>query len=287
MVLRCSLFGHDFGEPEVEREREERGSEVVVVTREYEVCARCGEVSVISESTEVTSLVGEESQASPADEPAPAVDPGGVELEGTDTPTTEDAEILDAGADEPLGGGEPVDAVEEGVTAGAPPVTAGSVGTSVADDGEDPISDDAEILEADDDRTDDRAPGEWPDSDDVGPPEGVANEPASWPDVDPADDEPLDGAETLDAAVEPTDDAVLVDADVRPDPESTVTDSGTGIASAGAAPTPSESQQADPVSAEYFCPRCSFVAPATHGSLRPGDICPDCRRGYLGERDLE
>ncbi|MFC6768543.1 DUF7093 family protein, partial [Natrinema soli] len=56
MVLRCSLLGHDFGETDVEREREERGSEVVVTVQEYEECSRCGQRNVISENTEVTSL---------------------------------------------------------------------------------------------------------------------------------------------------------------------------------------------------------------------------------------
>jgi len=34
MGLRCSLLGHDYGESFVERDREERGNEVVVTERE-------------------------------------------------------------------------------------------------------------------------------------------------------------------------------------------------------------------------------------------------------------
>jgi len=42
MGLRC-LLGHDFGEPELRREREEDGNEVVTTTvTEVKTCARCG-----------------------------------------------------------------------------------------------------------------------------------------------------------------------------------------------------------------------------------------------------
>lgn len=56
MSLTCSLLGHDFGEPEVEREREERGTEVVTSVREVAVCERCGERRIVSENTEVTTV---------------------------------------------------------------------------------------------------------------------------------------------------------------------------------------------------------------------------------------
>ena len=42
MGLRCSLLGHDYGDSFVERDREERGNEVVVTERELKECARCG-----------------------------------------------------------------------------------------------------------------------------------------------------------------------------------------------------------------------------------------------------
>lgn len=57
MGLKCSLLGHSFGEATVEREREERGSEVVTIVREREECSRCGEERVVSENKEVTSVV--------------------------------------------------------------------------------------------------------------------------------------------------------------------------------------------------------------------------------------
>src|SRR6056297_3083589 len=56
MSLRCSLLGHSFGEAEIEREREEQGSEVVVTVREFEECERCGERKIVTENKEVTAL---------------------------------------------------------------------------------------------------------------------------------------------------------------------------------------------------------------------------------------
>ncbi|WP_276300012.1 DUF7093 family protein [Halorussus lipolyticus] len=56
MSLRCSLLGHNYGEAEIEREREEQGSEVVVTVREFEECERCGDRKVVTENKEVTAI---------------------------------------------------------------------------------------------------------------------------------------------------------------------------------------------------------------------------------------
>ncbi|MFB6266297.1 MAG: hypothetical protein ABEI31_01455 [Halodesulfurarchaeum sp.] len=53
MGLRCSLLGHDFGDSITERDREERGQEVVTTVREVRECRRCGTEQVVSENTEV------------------------------------------------------------------------------------------------------------------------------------------------------------------------------------------------------------------------------------------
>lgn len=66
MALRCTVFGHDWGETDVEREREEEGSEVVVSVREVRTCDRCGSEDVLGESMEVTAL--DQQPAEPATE---------------------------------------------------------------------------------------------------------------------------------------------------------------------------------------------------------------------------
>ncbi len=275
MVLRCSLLGHEYGDADVEREREERGSEVVVIVREYEECTRCGERRVISENTEVTSLVAETTDDSSRDED-------------------------ETGVDESVDDAEPDDEFDVPV-----------------DEHGEPITDDAEILDDEAVEPDrERERGEWPDSDDVGPPVGAESEPAAWPETDDDADVVDDSTTVVDsddvdspvgAENEPTswpetdDDAVFVDADVESDPsaaDTAVADhgpagteteagtgTGTGIASAQEAPTPGEGTPPEGVATEFFCPQCSFVAPGDRGSLRAGDICPECRKGYLGERE--
>ncbi|SDY01272.1 DUF7093 family protein [Halopenitus persicus] len=109
MGLRC-LLGHDFGEPELEREREEEGEQVVVTVREVKRCDRCGESQVVSENTEVTSLDRLTEEANRADRDGTPADAGsadgrieddagsapgderGIEAEAT----TEDAEIIES-----------------------------------------------------------------------------------------------------------------------------------------------------------------------------------------------
>lgn len=44
-------------------------------------------------------------------------------------------------------------------------------------------------------------------------------------------------------------------------------------------------QRSATVDATVVCPQCEHTAPAHGSSLRPGDICPSCHRGYLVERD--
>jgi len=361
MGLKCSMFGHSFGDPEVEREREENGEEVVVTVREVKVCSRCGAESVVSENKEVTSLRqppsdddgddgGAESpddaatadasaDAETPDEAAPnldAVEDEGAELLGEDdavfdgegaaeehedadaveeaeppsaaatdedsetdeSPAVadEDAAIVDAEADDiadeteseaddgdgaadenpPVADPEdllPGDAVEEAEpevdaaeeaepeddAAAAPPTD------DAADDATTEADDDGVILdEAETEPDPERSRGEWPDSSDVGPPAGDS-ETDTWP-----DDAGAAAAETArreSETAETAEDAGAVE---------------TGIASAGRAPAADE--PTDPGDAELFCPSCSYTASLDRASLRVGDICPECKRGYLSER---
>lgn len=111
MGLRCSLIGHDWGESEIERDRDEQGSEVVLTVREYEVCSRCGDRNLISENTEVTTLAADDDAAPVERAPEPTRD--GAEASAGDDAATEGAG--DAGADaEPAAAG---DAPESGVDA--------------------------------------------------------------------------------------------------------------------------------------------------------------------------
>ncbi|MEY7848921.1 hypothetical protein AB7C87_06905 [Natrarchaeobius sp. A-rgal3] len=319
MVLRCSLLGHAYGEPEVQREREERGSEVVVTVQEFEECARCGERNVISENTEVKSLVTDSDDRSRPDDSEPESttqrpdpdaevaatadeEPDVAETAATPDESDTDAVIVDAEPTEE----EPADA--DPVSASSDDGGAESDDLDVpTDESGEPITDDGEILDGETDGrpADDRERGEWPESDDVGPPV-EADDSSSWPDRE-GDDSP--------SATDGEDDAIEDDAIVLEHDESTVgtssgaeaiateseildaaagvetdpdTDSGSGIERAEPAPKPGEmpDRRSEDVPTEFYCPRCDYVDTDDRGSLRAGDICPECRKGYLGERPL-
>ncbi|OIB58507.1 DUF7093 family protein [Natrialba sp. SSL1] len=396
MVLRCSLLGHDYGESDVEREREERGSEVVVTVQEYEECVRCGDRHVISENTEVTSLsavsatqtesdtvtdaTAPDSETTSTPDPDPSHDE--VSTPPTDEPTHATADSSTTEIDEADGvtddgmiiDGEPdAAAVESGTE---PEYGDGDVGGDSGDGGSEysepgehgergehrehrnhsehsdefdiptdedgnPVTDDGEILEDEPatdhaDRESDREHGEWPDSDDVGPPvDDAEGEHDGWPDAgEQADDDAVvlehdstayedesavdartatvDSAEhtQFDGMAEPDDEqqqptaaagesapnwasgsdasansSSSVDAGAETASESETAGAGSGIERVSDAPVPGDADHpGDDVPSEFYCPRCEFVATSDRGSLRAGDICPDCRKGYLGER---
>lgn len=247
MSLKCSLFGHDFADPEIEREREEQGSEVIITITETETCQRCGETRVVSENKEVTSLetpsdiVGDD-LAEEGDESGtePAPDP--------ETATADESDFGDEGVPDEVDPDVPDAGPEETVDADA---------------------DDAVILDEEDEPDEDgeRAPGEWPDEDeDAAEPEDEAaaavegdRPTGEWPDEDEGGDDPdwapdierdFDPAESG-PDVEPTDDAITV-------PEG-----------------------------EFHCPECGFSTAVESSSLREGDFCPECHRGTLTQQISE
>lgn len=157
MTIKCSVFGHRFGEVEVTREREERGSEVVTTITETETCERCGETRVVSENTEVTTL------ETPSDIVAEAADDDEADAgDAGDAPTPEEP---DAPTPEGL-----INEAESPSPAAATPA-GDSAQTGHGQFGrQDPAGeDDAVILDetADDDEDEpdgeSREPGEWPD----------------------------------------------------------------------------------------------------------------------------
>lgn len=74
-----------------------------------------------------------------------------------------------------------------------------------------------------------------------------------------------------------------IDAATEHEPEPVADD---GFARASSIRPPVESHT-DDRETEYFCPRCEFVRRSIRASVRPGDICPSCRRGYLAARELD
>jgi len=281
MSLRCSLLGHAYGDTEIEREREEQGSEVVVTVREFEECQRCGEHSVVSENKEVTAI------DAAAPDPEGTAPDSGAETEAEE-PTAR------AGASGDASGG-----VSEGVGA-SPAVENEFEGPQSAEE------DDAVILDDEDDEAGedaDRDSGEWPDADSTHPAEaGTDRERGQWPEVGREDEgfdaRPDDG----DAEVEfggglTPESAPEVDESEAEEVEFVNADGDTldsadterrggselsaGFTSGSEAPSVSGPADDPDVDAEFVCPECGYRAGVAGSSLRAGDICPECRKGYI------
>ena len=377
MGLRC-LLGHDFDEPEIEREREEDGNEVVTTVREVKTCTRCGETQIVSENTEVTTVeqladqaaavdsedttqepTGEaaadpttetaieaaEADASAPYEPAegdadaiddgPAADDGSTVGDGPTVdsgPTVDDgAEIIDADADAstddapgPSGAAEPVDSEHGGTGADGPPsaesldgdrhdvAETGADGTADAEtaDAETADTDDGVILDDEPEVDPERDPGAWPSVDDA---EKPSEEPTPWPEQE-GEDEGFDaevgspgdsgvefgGGLTPTSSGEPSEDdegAEYIEpseADGSSDtPGERIEASEEGAESAAVdtgfarGESPELRASAGGTETEYYCPACEMTRGSDGSSMRAGDICPECKRGYVDERPVE
>ncbi|SEA35045.1 hypothetical protein SAMN04488065_2765 [Haloplanus vescus] len=299
MGLRC-LLGHEYANREVEREREERGNEVVVTYRTVETCDRCGERRVVSENKEVRPV------RNPEDE---TVTTG---LGGSVTPDPDEAT-----ADEP----STPDAPESGAADRTPETTAtpdepaasGSTpdeSTASEPTADEPTTDDPDggiILDDDgeEDTLGDRGRGEWPGAEE----EEAEEEPddstdavddgatvvtgEGWPDHDGEDEgfdaEPNDG-ETMDVefggGLTPEERAETTEEAASEEDESATT-AATGSAAGKqfVAAEGVERVDADEGETEFFCPNCDYARVAGGSSMRAGDICPDCHKGYIAERE--
>ena len=136
--------------------------------------------------------------------------------------------------------------------------------------------DDGIILEDEPEAPPERAHGAWPEPELAEDDEAPAEEPDPWPDEE-APPEPTEPEEPEPPG--PGDDPL----DVEPEP--TGVDESTGTEPAE--PDPSPPPRPDDRNTEFVCPDCGETWPTRNASLRPGDICPSCRRGYLDERVVQ
>ncbi|MFP4591022.1 MAG: hypothetical protein ACLFMX_04205 [Halobacteriales archaeon] len=129
-----------------------------------------------------------------------------------------------------------------------------------ADGGEDADEDDAEVLAGDlgDDEGDD-APAE-PDRDD-----DIIEAPVEEPEPDVPEAVDLSAFEDDQDAIEATEPDDIVEAPTDEEASD---------------PAPA----AEPEAVAFVCPSCGLRERPGRTSLRPGDICPRCRDGYIEER---
>ncbi|AQL42377.1 hypothetical protein BV210_06455 [Halorientalis sp. IM1011] len=309
MAIKCSLLGHKFSGTEVEEEREEQGSEVVITIEEVEICDRCGTRRVVSENKEVTSLAASgdaesdtesAADADAASEPGPDVAdaPAGAGSEPSPGPdmsaAEDDAELLDAGGseDEPAADPDP-EPVPDIATAGE---------TAVEDE---PAAEDDGAVILDDDEEPDREPGEWPDEADEG---GPAPDDEPEPAVEPSGAEPVDdgadpsddtGAEVIEESATgtteewPDEYGYEEESAKAPEVDWPEEDAGDGEEwEPGESLTQRIDDNAEPAGSatvtvpegEFHCTECEFTTLVEESSLRAGDFCPSCRRGTLEHR---
>ncbi|WP_257299693.1 hypothetical protein [Haloarchaeobius sp. FL176] len=221
MGLMCSLRGHDWSERELEDERDERGNEVVLTVREYEVCSRCDARNLVSENTEVTTVADTGDGTS---DDAESEETGNDEPHETERePAAPPAEPDDDPVDDAVAAAEDEDAAVEGDDAaiivdaeddaadGATDIADGEPESptepAAAESGAvDPADEDAVVMTDDDDE-----PAVDVESGDTGAPEGAADA----------------GETTADAAAEPadphgdaaTDDGVILPGEAEPSSE--------------------------------------------------------------------
>ncbi|WP_332897918.1 DUF7093 family protein [Haladaptatus sp. CMSO5] len=179
MSLKCSLLGHRYGELEVEREREERGSEVVVTVREIEVCERCGGTQVRSEAKEVTTMETAQRAPEPVED-EPVSDDAAAVTEHDEEPA--DFESTDEAADKEAVPSDPADEDVEIIDEHEAADVGHDSAPNLAEveqyeelDDLDPEQDDGIILTDEEDEVAQRKPGEWPDE-----PEHVDPTDTSW-----------------------------------------------------------------------------------------------------------
>lgn len=300
MGLRC-LIGHDFGDLQTEEEQESRGDEEVITIREYRECSRCGEQKVISENKEVTA----------SKDLAP-------DLQNAEAAVDDEARIPTTGRPDTGGELEQVSAEEDdGVILEDDEDIARDHGEWPAR--EDTIEPDIDPQSwpetSEEDEGFDAEPSEGGPAEEVDFRGGLTPERRSPPPTDAGstrgemveeipDDEQFQESTTPDAETDPN---ATPGAEANAQPEqgggqetdsagtdvekadtssagSTITDSG--ITSADTGPEPAGPQRPDGET-EFVCPECDHTAEASGSSLRPGDICPECHRGYLLERERQ
>ena len=278
MGLRCSLLGHEYGEPEIERSRDEQGNEVVITVTEFQRCTHCGTASVISENTEVSTTEGARSWPEVSNRES-ATSAGNPNQSSQDDPNREPRP-------DPATRGEP-DPVTTPRTDTNPesgrvrprerPARRSSRTDSwSATANYDPDQDDAEILE---EEPEGRRPGEWPTHED----ERAAPNPGAtagrWPETG-GDDEGFSAT---------ADEEALADVEVggksNDDRDRNVTSTETvvGFERASSAPV-ADRPVGSGIAGDLVCPSCGADGLGDRPSLRVGDICPECHRGYIAER---
>ncbi|MFB6186359.1 MAG: hypothetical protein ABEI86_05760 [Halobacteriaceae archaeon] len=265
MSLKCSLLGHDFGESRTERDREERGDEVVITER------------VIADNTEVRPV-----------EPAPESVQNQSDSEEDQTPeysrqsTPSQRNQEDSKSESPSP--EEDDGIilddEEGQTERQPGQWPSADDTRLEEIAEDPTQTETQSHSPEQDESvDDQKRSEsasatsqskektWP-NEDESTDEGYSADPPSGENVELGGGHSAESQQTNDTG----------DEMIEPEPQDQQADTTTPHSTVF---TSSDDVNVD---AKFVCPSCGFQEEAMGSSHRNGDICPECKEGYLTEK---
>ncbi|EMA43311.1 DUF7093 family protein [Halococcus saccharolyticus] len=307
MGLRCSVLGHDYGETGVERERDERGAEVVRTAKRVQTCRHCGHERTVSANTEITALEPEAGVvrdgdgrvvAATAEENVAADGTGSITIEdgtldGESPPedatssTGDTAVSLDeiSGTDaETLSATEPASdttATDNESDATATEHESDATATAPATERESDTATDTaatssegEIPTVKASQTDDpadepgRAPGEWP-GDPSAESAGSTGRTGN-------------GTESLTPIGDTADSTAGNDSESETQPlsEEWTPEGAETRAKEGTTGTNGSPGTVEP-GETFACRQCGFTAAVVDSPLRAGDSCPECRTGYL------
>ncbi|WP_277553873.1 DUF7093 family protein [Halobaculum limi] len=219
------------------------------------------------------------------DADAPAGDHDGDDPTEPRAPVDEEAEDVEILDDDP-------DPESAAATEARTDVVADATNADEAGVASDPADEDVEFIDGD-------GPSDWPEQD--GDDEGYDAEVDDGSDAGVSVDGNLRPQVDADVASEEDVEFIEADADAASTPSGHERATGTESAtSADAAPSDATESTAssgrptvelqttvDRVETVYVCPDCGLREPVGASSMRAGDICPDCKRGYIEERELE
>ncbi|EMA31267.1 MULTISPECIES: DUF7093 family protein [Haloarcula] len=247
MGMRCELFGHDFDKSKIEESYNERECGTILTVREYKSCQRCGHIYNISENQGLISNIeeskGHDGQSNEAEDRAET-----KQRVRQRRNTEAETEATDSGQ-----------RVEKPETTDTPEPTVAASNTVAEQSSDIEVSNksSAVTLSKSLEKADDAVI--------------LSDSETQEPDDD--------NATSLNS-----DDAMIIDGDT--DTAHSLTETSeeprTGNSRGGSSHTADDLENTtnnpDPT---YQCPRCEFELPASKSSFFTGDVCPQCRVGYL------
>ena len=277
-------------------------TEVTTMARLTAEAETVGEGATRTETLSGDPSADEPSTDDPSTEESSTNGPASVETSASSRTesTASDNPPASAATSETDEGVEFIEETTENATTENTTATEEIVADSTAGKQEDPVDDGAEILESEPAVSDEngsttategagqgdaRERGAWPAVDTTAD-ESTAtdSDQRSWPTHD-AEDEGYDASASSSSSETNTETVAYVGGPAADDRATSVqTDTDTGLERsreqrhAAAEETPLRGPT------EYYCPACGMTTDAEGSSLRAGDVCPECRGGYVAER---